>query len=136
VTNNRTVGVSIVSYFISENPIRDSAYYPYPTAIHIHDNQFTRKKQRATGKGRMGKLYRFKLRFGKNVPDIVYDGILDSALVSASGSYPDDSRICIRNNAGASFANIDAANNFKRVSRDAGPCDCALPALPAVNPWF
>ena len=28
-------------------------------------------------KGRIGKLYRFKLKFGKNVPDIVYDGILD-----------------------------------------------------------
>ncbi len=136
VTNNRTVGVSIVSYFISENPILDSAYYPYPTAIHIHDNQFSRKKQRATGKGRMGKLYRFKLRFGKNVPDIVYDGILDAALVNSSGAYPDEKRICLRNNTGAGFANIDAANNFKRISRDAGTCDCSLPALPAVNPWF
>jgi parallel beta-helix repeat protein len=136
ITNNRTVGTSIVSYFISENPIKDSAYYPYPVSVHVHDNLYARKKQRATMKGRMGKLYRFKLRFGKNVPDIVYDGIPDEKLLDASGQYPADKRICVRNNRGASFANIDAANNFKHVSRDPVPVDCSLPPLQAVKPWF
>lgn len=136
IRNNRTVGTSIVSYYISENPIKDSSYYPYPTAIYIHDNVYSRKKQRATGKGRMGKLYRFKLRFGKHVPDIVYDGIPDTKLQDASGQYPAALRICIRNNQGASFANIDAANNFKNISRDAAGCDCSLAPLSPVKPWF
>lgn len=136
ITNNRTVGTSIVSYFISENPIKDSSYYPYPLAINIHDNSYSRKKQRATMKGRMGKLYRFKLRFGKDVPDIVYDGILDTKLLDAQKQYPPEKRICIRNNKGASFANIDAANDFKHISRDPAPVDCSHAALPGVKEWF
>jgi parallel beta-helix repeat protein len=136
ITNNRTVGTSIVSYYISENPIKDSSYYPYPLAVHIHDNAYSRKKQRATMKGRMGKLYRFKLRFGKDVPDIVYDGIPDEKILDANKQYPQDKRICIRNNRGASYANIDAANGFKNISRDMVPADCSLPSLPGVKPWF
>jgi parallel beta-helix repeat protein len=136
ITNNRTVGTSIVSYYISENPIKDSSYYPYPVAVHVHDNVYSRKRQRATMKGRMGKLYRFKLRFGKDVPDIVYDGIPDTKIQDANKSYPADMRICIRNNKVASYANLDAANNFKNVSRDPAPADCNLPSLPGVKPWF
>lgn len=136
ITNNRTVGTSIASYYISENPIRDSSYYPYPVAINIHDNTYSRKKQRATSKGRMGKLYRFKLRFGKNVPDIVYDGIPDPALLDAQKQYPPEKRICIRNNRGATYANIDAANKFRNISRDPGPADCSHASLPGVKEWF
>ena len=136
ITNNRTVGTSIVSYYISENPIKDISYYPYPVAVNIHDNSYSRKRQRATMKGRMGKLYRFKLRFGKDVPDIVYDGIPDEKLLDAGKQYPPEKRICVQNNKGASYANIDAANNFKNISRDPAPAACALAPLPAVKEWF
>jgi parallel beta-helix repeat protein len=136
ITHNRTVGTSIVSYYISENPIKDSSYYPYPVAINIHDNSYSRKKQRATMKGRMGKLYRFKLRFGKDVPDIVYDGIPDTSLLDAQKQYPPEKRICIRNNKGASYANIDAANKFRNISRDPAPADCSHASLPGVKEWF
>src|SRR6185369_14940458 len=69
ITNNRTIPTGIISYYITENPIKDSLYYPYPTAINIHDNEYSKEKRKATMKGRIGKLYRFKLKFGKNVPD-------------------------------------------------------------------
>ena len=85
--------------------------------------------------GRMGKLFRFKLKFGKNVPHIIYDGIMDEKLLLSNGQYPDASRICIKNNKGASYANIDAANNFKKISRDSAETDCSHAALLEVKTW-
>ena len=118
--NNITTGTAILSYYISENPIKDSAYYPYPTQINIHDNMYERPNVRATMKGRMGKIFRFKLRFGKKVPHIIYDGIIDKN---------NPPKICIRNNSNMSFANMDAANKFRNVSRNASAYDCSLPSL-------
>ncbi|ULQ54794.1 parallel beta-helix domain-containing protein [Flavihumibacter fluvii] len=117
IINNITTGTAIISYFITENPIKDSTYYPYPANINIYENHYAREHTKATGKGRMGKLYRFKLRFGKNVPHIVYDGILDE-------TQPGGNNICIRNNENASFANLDAGNNFRNVSRDMKAFEC------------
>ena len=124
IINNITTGTAIVSYYISENPIKDSSYYPYPTQINIHDNVYERERTRATMKGRMGKLYRFKLRFGKNVPHIIYDGIVDKN---------NPPKICIQNNQNMSFANMDAANKFKNISRDASAFNCSLAALSPVS---
>ena len=123
VINNRTVPTGIISYYITENPINDSSYYPYPTAIRIYDNEYSKERRRATMKGRMGKLYRFKLKFGKDVPDIVYDGILDEKL-AVNNKYPADKAICVKNNKGASWANLDAANDFKNISRDITAVAC------------
>jgi len=117
VINNRTVPTGVISYFITENQINDSSYYPYPTAIRIYDNEYSKERRRATMKGRMGKLYRFKLKFGKDVPDIVYDGILDEKL-AVNNKYPADKAICVKNNKGATWANLDASNDFKNISRD------------------
>jgi len=117
VINNRTVPTGVISYYITENPINDSSYYPYPTAIRIYDNEYSKERKRATMKGRMGKLYRFKLKFGKDVPDIVYDGILDKKL-AVNNKYPADKAICVKNNKGATWANLDASNDFKNISRD------------------
>ncbi|KIC95629.1 parallel beta-helix domain-containing protein [Flavihumibacter solisilvae] len=117
IINNITTGTAIVSYYITEKPIADSTYYPYPGNIYIYDNVYERERKRATMKGRMGKMYRFKLKFGKDVPHIIFDGIIDEKQAAAN-------RICIRNNKDASFANIDAANKFKNISRDMKPYDC------------
>lgn len=125
IVNNITTGTAIVSYYISENPIKDSTYYPYPTQINIHDNVYERPNVRATMKGRMGKLYRFKLRFGKKVPHIIYDGIVDKN---------NPPQICIRNNTNMTFANMDAANKFKNISRDVSSYNCHLPALQPSGP--
>lgn len=123
VINNRTVPTGVISYYITENPIKDSSYYPYPTAIKIYDNEYSKERRRATMKGRMGKLYRFKLKFGKDVPDIVYDGILDEKL-AVNNKYPADKAICVKNNKGATWANLDAANDFKNISRDINAVAC------------
>ena len=124
ITSNITMGVGIISYFMTENKIKDKEYDPYPTAIQIHDNRFERKKGRVPMTGRFGQIYRFKLKFGRTPPFIIYDGIVDAKRADASGHYPPDLRICIRNNTHQSFANLDAWNDFKNISRDASPYDC------------
>lgn len=127
IINNISAGTAIISYHMTENPIQDTAYYAYPANVYIHDNHYERPRVRATGKGRFGKMYRFKLRFGRDVPHILYDGILDK-------NHPDN-RICIRNNGEATFANMDAAGKFKNISRDISVHDCAqTPLEPVVLP--
>lgn len=124
IVNNITASTAIVSYYITENPIKDSSYYPFPAQINIYNNSYERENVRATGKGRMGKMYRFKLRFGKNVPHIQYDGIVDAK---------NPAEICIRNNTNQSFANLDAENGFKKISRDVSKHDCTLQPIPNVE---
>lgn len=126
IHNNITASTAVVSYYISENPIKDSLYYPLPENISIHNNDYQRPAVRATMRGRMGKLYRFKLKFGKDVPHIVWDGIIDDKA-------KDKKVLCISNNTNASFANIDAENNFKHISRDMNAHDCNLSPLAAVQ---
>lgn len=116
IINNRTAGTAIVSYYISEIPIKDASYYPFPDHIYIHDNSYARENKRTTMKGRMGLMFRLKVRFGKNVPHIIYDGIVDDKVKSTA--------ICIRNNENQSIANIKAANKFKGISRDMSAYDC------------
>ncbi len=124
ITNNITAGTAIISYHMTENPVNDPSYDPFPANIYIHDNYYERPRVRATGKGRMGKMYRFKLRFGKDVPHIIYDGIVDEKRP--------DRNICIRNNTNATFANIDADNGFNDIARDLSPYDCTQEPLEPV----
>jgi parallel beta-helix repeat protein len=124
ITNNISAGTAIISYYMTENPIKDSSYYAYPTDIHIHDNYYERPRVRATSKGRMGQMFRFKLKFGKDVPHILYDGIVDEKTPG---------KICILNNTNQSVANIKAANDFKGISREAGPFACKGTVLNPVQ---
>lgn len=116
IINNRTAGTAIVSYYISEIPIKDESYYPYPGQVFIHDNVYERKNVRTTMKGRMGLMFRLKVRFGKKVPHIIYDGIVDDKVKNPA--------ICIRNNTNQSIGNIKAGNKFKGITREKAPYDC------------
>ncbi|RAV97820.1 parallel beta-helix domain-containing protein [Pseudochryseolinea flava] len=124
IVNNISAGTAIVSYYITENPINDKTYNPFPSNIYIHDNYYERPMVKATSKGRLGKMYKFKLRFGKKVPHILYDGIDDPAMKERN--------ICIRNNSNATFVNIDAGNKFKNKSTDMLKHDCARPSIEPV----
>jgi parallel beta-helix repeat protein len=124
IVNNISAGTAIVSYYITENPINDKSYKPFPANIYIHDNFYERPHVKATSKGRLGKMYKYKLRFGKDVPHILYDGIVDASMK--------DRNICLKNNQNASFANIDAGNKFKNKSRDMKPFECEQPPIAPV----
>lgn len=116
IINNKSMGVGVISYFTTENPIKDKEYYPYSQAVIIRNNHFEREKVKATGRGRFGQIYRFKLRFGKNVPHILWDGIVDDKNPNPV--------ICIKNNKNESFANMDVEHNFKNISRDTNKVIC------------
>jgi parallel beta-helix repeat protein len=118
IKDNRTMGIGIISYYITENPFKDKEYYPYPSDISIHHNRFERKAIPATMQGRMGKMFRFKLRFGTKVPHIIYDGIKDEKMKG------EKELICIHDNVNESFAEIDASNDFKNISKDLKNYNC------------
>lgn len=122
VSRNRTASTAIVSYFIAETPIKDKDYNPYPSKIFIYDNLYSGEKSRPSWKSKMGFL--FWLKFGRKVPEILYDGIQNQAWLNADGSLKPEYRICIGNNKNGTFANIKADKNFKGISRDLKPYSC------------
>ena len=133
IINNNSIGTGIISYFMTEKPNTDTLYYPYPNAISIHDNEYQRENVRPTGKGRMGLMFRFKLKFGKDVPHILYDGIIDPQTVDSQGNTLLDKRICIKNNKNQTFANLDAEHGFKGLSKDISKHDCSLEPIKLVR---
>ena len=133
IINNKSIGTGIISYFMTEKPNTDKQYYPYPNAISIHDNEYQREATRPTSKGKMGLMFRFKLKFGKDVPHIIYDGIIDPQTLDSQGNTFADKKICVKNNKNQSFVNIDAEHDFKAISRDVSKHDCSLEAIKLVR---
>lgn len=133
--DNTTVGVAIVSYelvaalnegeqeqessiggvqTVNNNYKADSLYNAFPYNIHIRDNRFSNKHWFPTFQNDIGKLLAMKSMF--NPPDIVYDGIPD----------PERSErgICIKEDEKIIFINLDAANEFKSLSKDVKTFAC------------
>ena len=133
IINNKTIGTGIISYFMTELPVTDSLYNPYTSAIYIHDNLFERRKQIPTLKHEIGTL--LFLKFGRDIPDIIYDGMPDPQYTNSDGElYPEQS-LCIQNNSNADFLNLEIDKNFEkwytpfftRFSQDITPYSCELP---------
>ncbi len=131
ITNNRTMGAAIASYLITERKYKDDGYDPYPSRIYIHDNKFDRGKKRPILKNKMGAL--LAVKFGKNAPDIVYDGIPNEEHLDADGNLKEAYQICIRDNGAATFANINAAKGIKNINQDVSPFDCTREKLKTVE---
>lgn len=127
--DNTTVGLAIVSYELvaalnegeQEQPgsvggvqtvnnryKEDSLYNPYPYNLHIHNNRFTNKHWFPTFQNDIGKLLAMKSPFSP--PDILYDGIPDPNREERS--------ICIDEDEKIIFINLDAANDFRGLSKD------------------
>ena len=70
--------------------------------------------------------------FWRNIPDIIYDGIIDEEILLIDGNVVEDKRICIQNNENASFVNLDAKNDFNDMSTDLSPHDCSHSLIKAV----
>ncbi len=126
---NQTVGTGVISYLITERPITDKGYYPFPTAISIHDNVYERNPGPPSPRGRYSNIFKAVLKEGQSIPHILYDGIVDPGTLDKEGKPLPDRRICIRNNKNQSVVNLDAGRNFKNASLDAAPFDCQLEPL-------
>ena len=127
--------MGIVSYFMTELPVTDTLYNPYTSAIHVHDNFFERGQQIPTLKHEIGTL--LFLKFGRDVPDIIYDGMPDPQYLNSEGEIFQEQSLCIQNNANADFLNLEIDKNFEkwytpffaRFSQDVLPYNCELPPL-------
>lgn len=127
IWENKTASTAIVSYFISENPIKDKQYNPYPSRVYIHDNIYSEGKRMPTWKSKLGFIFWWK--FGKKVPHILYDGIENPDWKDAQGHIKPEYKICIGPNENGTFANIraDKLGLFKgKISKDKTPYDCAF----------
>lgn len=121
ISQNRTASISVVSYYITERPYTDAQYNPFSYNVAIYRNTIEKAKQGPSKQVRLGLLLWAK--FGKNVPGILYDGIVDPKQ-NAGGSAGNENRLCITNNTEESFANLDAGNSFKGLSRDVQKYRC------------
>ncbi len=133
IINHATIGVAIVSYFMTENEIKDKEYDPYPTTVAVHHNTFERKPRRVPMDSRFGKMYRFVLRFGRNVPAVVFDGILNPRKVGPDGKYPLHYSICVRENVNQSTAFLDAEHDFKGLKQGKDLFDCDFENVKSIK---
>jgi len=131
IVDNRTAGAAIFSYFMVKDSINDGEYDPFPDSIYLHHNHFSKGKKMPRLDNKIGWTY--FLKFGKKVPDILFDGILkadslrDEVLLSVD--YP----ICLHENEGATFANLDAGHLYEKLSRDSVPFNCIGEKLKPVK---
>jgi parallel beta-helix repeat protein len=130
IEDHRTMNLAVLSYFVTEEKIKDARYDPYPEGISVHGNRFARGGyDPAGGSAFQSKKVILALRFklGTPFPDLLWDGVV------REGAAVGDARLCLDGNGSASFANLDAANDFAAISRDVAPHRCTLPAMGAVS---
>lgn len=137
--NNKTANSAIISYFVTDETIKDPSYYPYPSKIHVHDNRYEGGGDAPDLKRQIGILLSTAMtKFpGGKVPALSYDGIVDD---KRQGPTDNRMQICAKNNVGFSFTNLHLDKLDKNkpnlpdiLTTDAAPYDCALPPLPAVS---
>ncbi len=141
IENNQTTGLSIISYLLTDKPLKDDKFDPFCESIHIHDNRFKSNGERPSGA--LGLLVSKVV--GSPLPAILYDGVVNPKYL-AGGSLPPELGIHIRNNGNADFANFDAASlkacapggiaaagKGPKIVRDLKLYDGELPALEPVS---
>ena len=144
IADNRTVGVSVISYELmsaleeeneGEQPAPESGvqgfrtdfrtdqnYDPYPGQISIHDNQFSNTHWLPYLGSDFGKLFLFKLGF--HIPDIALDGIKPDDYFLADGSVSQQYKVCIDEKQPITFVDLDAAHAFENLSTDVTKFRC------------
>ena len=137
ILNHGTSNVLIVSYLATGKDIKDSNYYPYAEAIHIHHNKFSAGGDKPDNDG--GRLMAAIL--GTPLPDIIWDGVVneekrvDGALPVALGisihdNTKEDGEVTFGNLGGLPSL-IDPGN--ARPTRDLEPHREALPSVEPVT---
>lgn len=135
IVDNKTVGVAIVSYelvaalnegevegeqsiggvqTVNNNYQADTLYNGFPYKISVNQNRFSNRHWWPSLSNDFGKL--FILKSFMHPPDIVYDGIPDPKNPLHE--------ICINEKAEIVFMNLDAANDFVRLSKDVSTYAC------------
>ncbi|WP_165139356.1 parallel beta-helix domain-containing protein [Halalkalibaculum roseum] len=129
---NNVVGTAVASYLalvgigVAPEPT-DPNYNPYPGNIYIHDNSYSRSNNYAPAEEQSDFGNLLVQSFGANpIPDFILDGIF----LPESG---ESGTICIENNDGSSFVNLNLLNDFpNNLSFDASPHACSMDPLPEI----
>lgn len=130
IYGNGTVNLSIVTYGYETE---DENYNPHPKSIQIHNNRFGDGGfDPDVGTGELAAIL-FELSDG-DMPDIFWDGILP--INQMLFGQPDDERLIISNNGGATFLTINPIKYllpfFDPVERDIKEYDGEIRPLPEV----
>ena len=105
IEDNRSFSISVVSFLIYGKKLKDPHYDPYPEGVFIHDNQISGGGTDPDGE--MGLV--LKSIVGTPLPDIVFDGIIDSKKL-VDGKLPAEKSLRLSDNGQARFLNIDFGN--------------------------
>lgn len=105
IRDNRSFNVSVVSFLIFGKKMKDPDYDPYPEGIFIHDNQIQGGGQDPDGE--LGLL--LKSMTGTALPEIVYDGVIDTRKL-VDGKMPAEKSLRLADNGDVRFLNIDFGN--------------------------
>ncbi len=145
IQNNNTVNLYIIHYKtgVDDASIRDTAsspitqqifapedkrYYPFVQSVSVHDNEISGGGQ--SPDNRIDGVKALSTALGGKLPDILYDGMVDSAWKKPG---PNPGQVCLRNNGSASFLNFDVPGGMKHPVKDVKKYECSLPPLSAVS---
>ena len=73
------------------------------------------------------------LKFGKKVPNILYDGIVEKDFLDGKGHLKPEHQICIYNNKNGTFLNLNANEDLKSFTMDKSGFECERPRLKSVE---
>ena len=133
IADNDTANIIISSYYAADfqgSRVQLEEYDPYPETIYIYGN-------RLSGGGSSPDRLELKalkvaiFGLGGSLPDILWDGIVNTEKVDESGSHLPDYRICVDNN-DAQILNADLANDSENIVVGAPQHQCRHDKLPAV----
>jgi parallel beta-helix repeat protein len=136
ITDNQTAGLQVISYILTQNPINDPQYDPYPEHAYIHDNKIS-----GGGKhpgGRYGRALAQIL--GTPFPEIFYDGVVNPKRL-VNGKLPPEYGIRFERNGNAPFANIHfdeltpekIATGKAQIDRDIAAYTGSYARLPGIH---
>ena len=135
IIDNKTLGIGIASYDLiqavgggsssgaAEIPEEQKSndYNPYYNDIYIHHNKIEDSHLLPTLKNDFGLLFLTKFPF--TTPDIIIDGIVQQG---------ESLRICVKDNGDASYADLDAANDFESLHTDIQKVTCEGTPIPPI----
>lgn len=136
IADNQTCAISIVSFLITERPVKDPAFDPYPEGIWIHNNQILRGGNQPSGK--FGTLLAPVI--GIPFPQIFFDGIINVRKLVV-GKMPEEFSLRLSDNGDITFANGNVSQltpenvffNKYHVDRDLTNYTGELKSLAAVK---
>jgi parallel beta-helix repeat protein len=133
INDHDSTAIMIVSYLVTQRPVNDPNYNPYPSAIHIHSNRIGAYGTNPD----LGELAETLL--AGDYPAIFWDGIVNPALL-VDGELPAEHRIVIQDNEGdVTFANLNlgeavaAGLDPSMVKRDISAHAGELPRLAPIT---